>query len=205
MLSYFDFKPSLAMGLYFCGGILLGILLSLTNTAFEKENQQSPLDELRLLLHGGINNPWRSLIIPVTVVASSLLAKMFSYSNPAWVGLTVIFVATLDNTLGVKRLLQRIFGTISGAFISYLVLSHIHLTLQLALVVGLLAFFMPFAIKHYGLFSLLITCMVLILIDISMLAHGGDMRLLLWRFIDTVVGCIWVLVANIILKMPCGT
>ena len=122
MLSYFDFKPSLAMGLYFCGGILLGILLSLTNTAFEKENQQSPLDELRLLLHGGINNPWRSLIIPVTVVASSLLAKMFSYSNPAWVGLTVIFVATLDNTLGVKRLLQRIFGTISGAFISYLVL-----------------------------------------------------------------------------------
>ena len=45
LLSYFDFKPSLAMGLYFCGGILLGILLSLTNTAFEKENQQSPLTE----------------------------------------------------------------------------------------------------------------------------------------------------------------
>lgn len=201
LLSHFDFKPSLAMGLYFCGGILLGILLSLANTAFEKEDQYTPLEELRILLHGGINDPWRSLAIPLTVVASTLLAEMFSYSNPAWVGLTVIFVATPDNTLGVKRLLQRILGTIAGAFISYMVLSNIHLPLQLALVVGLLAFFMPFAFRHYGLFSLLMTCIVLILIDISMLAQGGDMRLLFWRCIDTVLGCLCVLIANTILKL----
>lgn len=201
LLSFFDFTPSWGMGLYFCGGILFGILLSLTDMAFEKENQQSALEQLRMLFHGGINNPYRSLIIPFTVVASSLLAKMFSYSNPAWVGLTVIFVATLDNTLELKRLLERIFGTIAGAIISYLVLSHIHQPLQLALVVGVLAFFMPFTIRHYGLFSLLMTSMVLILIDLAMLSYGGDMRLLLWRCIDTVLGCLCVLTANIVLKL----
>lgn len=201
LLSFFDFTPSWGMGLYFCCGIIFGILISLTDMAFQKEDQQSALEQLRILLHGGINNPWRSLIIPATVVVSSLLAQMYAYSNPAWVGLTVIFVAALDNTLELKRLLERTIGTIVGAVISYLVLTHVHLPLQLALVVGVLAFFMPFSIRHYGIFSLLMTCIVLILIDIAMLANGGDINLLFWRCVDTVFGCLCVLAANIFLKL----
>lgn len=200
LLSYLDFSPSLSMGLYFCGGIFFGIFLSLANMAFEHEDQQLPLDQLRAMLHGDINNPYFGLAIPVTVIASSLIAKNLSYSNPAWVGLTVIFVANSDNTLQLKRILDRVGGTIVGAFLSYLILSCIHITLQLALIVGLLAFFIPFSFRYYSLFSLLITCAVLILIDIAMLAYGGDMRLLLWRCIDTVFGCLCVLAANIILK-----
>ena len=200
LLSFFDFTPSLAMGLYFCGGILLGLLLSLAEMAFEQENEERPLAQLRALLHGDINNPRLSLVIPVTVVVSSLIAKNFSYANPAWVGLTVIFVANADDSLELKRILARVAGTIAGAFLAYLLLRSIHLPLQLALVVGLLAFFMPFSIKHYSIFSLLITCIVLVLIDIVMLDHGGDMRLLFWRCIDTVFGCVCVFFANLILK-----
>lgn len=200
LLSFFDFKPSLAMGLYFCGGILLGLLLSLAEMAFEQEDEQRPLEQLRALLHGDINDPWLSLVIPFTVVLSSLIAKNFSYANPAWVGLTVIFVANAGDSLELKRILARVGGTIAGTFAAYLILRSTHQPLQLALVVGLLAFFMPFSIKHYSVFSLLITCIVLVLIDIVMLNYGGDMRLLFWRCIDTVFGCVCVFIANLVLK-----
>ena len=201
LLSFFDFTPSLLLAVYFCGGILFGICLSLANMAFEKEDQQSPLEQLRELLHGDTNNIYFSLIIPVTVVISTLLAELFTYSEPAWVGLTIIFVANADITLEFRRLMDRIVGTIVGAFMSYLVLDHIHQPLQLALVVGILAFFIPFVVKHYSIFSFLMTCIVLILIDIAMFSHGGAMRLLFWRCLDTVSGCICVLVANIVLAL----
>ena len=200
LLSFFDFTPSLAMGLYFCGGVLLGLLLSLANMAFVQEDERPPLEQLRALLHGDINNPWLSLFIPATVVVSTLIAENLSYSDPAWVGLTVVFVANAADSLQLKRILDRVVGTIAGTALAYLILSHVHVPLQLALLVGLLAFFMPFALKQYTLFSLLITCIVLVLIDISMFHHGGDMRLLLWRCIDTVLGCVCVLVANLLLK-----
>lgn len=200
LLSYFDFTPSIAMGLYFISGICFGLFMSLAAMAFEHEDQRAPADQLRALLHGDINNPYLSLAIPATVVVSSLIAENLSYSNPAWVGLTVVFVANSDNSLELKRLSQRVFGTIAGAFISYLILSHIHTPLRLALLVGLLAFFIPFSLRRYGVFCLLITCIVLVLIDIAMLEHGGDMRLLLWRGVDTVFGCLCVLAANIVLK-----
>lgn len=196
LLGYFDFTPSLLMGLYFCGGILLGLLLSLANMAFEQEDQQGPLEQLRALLHGGTNNPWFSLLVPLTVVASSLLARALSFTDPAWVGLTVIFVATADISHEYARLLNRIIGTIAGAFISYAILSHVHEPLRLALVVGLLAFFIPFVLKRYWLFCLLMTCIVLMLLDIAMFSQGGDMGLLFWRCVDTVCGCLCVLLAN---------
>lgn len=200
LLSYFDFTPSLIMGLYFCGGILLGLFLSLAAMAFEQENEQSPLDQLRALFHGGVNNPCFSLITPATVVISSLLARNFAYANPAWVGLTVIFVADPDHTLELRRLLDRVVGTVAGAVISYLLLRHVHMPLQLALIAGLASFLLPFALRSYSLFSLLTTCIVLILIDIAMLEQGGDMRLLAWRCIDTLFGCLCVLVSNLALK-----
>lgn len=200
LLSYFDFTPSLLMGLYFCGGIFLGLLLSFTNMAFEQEDQQSPLEQLRALLHGDINNPYYSLIVPITVIASSLLAKLFAYTDPAWVGLTVIFVASSDTSIELRRLLDRAVGTIAGAFMAYSILFYIHLPLQLALIVGLLAFFMPFVVKRYSIFSFLMTCIVLVLIDIALLHYGGDMRLLFWRCIDTCFGCACVMLSDLIRK-----
>lgn len=196
LLSYFDFTPSLPMALYFCSGILFGIMLSLAAMAFEREDEPRPLDQVREFLHGDMNNPYASLIIPITVVASSLIAKSFSYSNPAWVGLTVIFVADANGILELRRLSDRVAGTIAGAFISFLILSHFQDPLRLALIVASLAFFMPFMARWYSLFSLIMTCMVLVLINIAMIGHGGDMKLLLWRCIDTILGCVCVLASH---------
>ncbi len=197
LLNYFDFTLSLAMGLYFCSGVILGLFLSLAATAFEKENEQPPLDQLKKLLHGDVNNLYSSLAMPATVVISSLIAENFSYANPAWVGLTVIFVFVQNRGLEWRRALDRVTGTVAGTILSYLILSFLHLPLRLALIIGVLAFFMPFAIKRYSIFSALITCVVLILINIAMFSQGGDMGLLLWRSIDTVFGCACALLAHL--------
>lgn len=200
LLSFFDFTPSFAMGVYFCGGIILGTFLSLAAMAFEPENEQRPIDQFRALLHGDINNLYFSLITPVTVVIASLIAEFFSYSNPAWVGLTVIFVADSDHSVESRRIWDRVIGTVVGTIVSYFILSHIHMPLRLALIVGAFAFFIPFVAKHYSLFSFLITCVVLVLINVAMLKEGGDMGLLLWRCIDTAFGCACVLISNLILR-----
>lgn len=200
LLNYFDFTLSLSMGIFFCSGILLGLFLSLTATAFETENEQGPIYQLRELLHGDMNNPLSSLAVPITVVISCLVARNFSYANPAWVGLTVIFVSDSNQRLELRRALDRIIGTVAGTLLSYLILSYIHLPLRLALIVGVLAFFIPFVLQRYSLFSMLITCIVLILIYIAMFAQGGDMGLLLWRSIDTVVGCGFVLASNLVIR-----
>lgn len=200
LLSYFDFSLSLPMALYFCSGIALGLFLSLAAMAFEKEDEERPIDQLRALLHGDINNLSFSLITPVTVIVSSLIAEMFSYANPAWVGLTVIFVSNSNHRLELRRVLDRVLGTAVGTFVAYLILSYFHLPLRLALIVGLFAFFMPFAAKHYSLFSFLITCVVLVLINIAMFREGGAMGLLLWRCIDTIFGCACVLASDLILR-----
>lgn len=200
LLNYFDFTLSLPMGIYFCSGILFGLFLSLAATAFEMENEKRPLDQIRDLLHGDMNNPWLSLVVPITVIAASLIAENFSYANPAWVGLTVIFVSNPDQNLELRRAFDRIIGTVAGTLLSWLILTYIHLPLRLALMVGLLAFFVPFAIKRYSLFSMLITCIVLVLINIAMIGRGGDMGLLLWRSIDTIFGCGCVLVSYIVMR-----
>lgn len=200
LLNYFDFTLSLPMGLYFCAGIVLGLLLSLMATAFETENEKRPIDQLRALLHGDINDLRSSLVIPITVVISSLIAETFAYANPAWVGLTVIFVASSNRSLELRRALDRIIGTIAGTVVAYLILSYLHLPLRLALIVGGLAFFLPFVGKRYSLFSLLMTCIVLVLINIAMSEQGGDMDLLLWRCIDTAFGCGCVLAANLAVR-----
>ncbi|MBD5607561.1 MAG: FUSC family protein, partial [Desulfovibrio sp.] len=75
-----------------------------------------------------------------------------------------------------------------------------HLPLRLALIVGLLAFLLPFVVKKYSLFSLIMTCIVLVLIDIAMLDRGGDMGLLLWRCIDTIFGCFCVLISHLVMR-----
>lgn len=201
LLNYFDFSLSLSMGLYFGSGLIFGLILSLMATAFETENEKRPIDQLRALLHGDINTLRYSLVIPVTVVISSLIAESFSYANPAWVGLTVIFVATSNQNMELRRAFDRIIGTVAGAAAAFLILCFIQLPLRLALIVGLLAFFLPFVKKKYCLFSILITCIVLVLINIAMAEKGGAMGLLLWRCIDTAFGCGCVLVSNLVMRL----
>ncbi len=201
LISFFDLSPSLPMGIYFLCGAIWGIFLSMANMAFESENQESPIKQLRELLHGATNNRYYCIAVPVTVIGSTLIASIFNFRDPAWVGLTVIFVARAETSEELKRIFERAGGTLAGTIIAFVVVSQISQPLQLALIVAFFAFFVPFFLNHYALFSMTATCLILLFIDIIMSSQGGDISILYWRFFDTAFGCVCVLASNTILKM----
>ncbi|WP_165174749.1 FUSC family protein [Desulfovibrio sp. ZJ369] len=203
LLTSFGISASLVMALAFLGGIALGICLSLVGMAFETDSPEpEPLDEFKAFMHGATNGRLFGVAVPVTVLASTLAARYFSFSDPAWVGLTVLFVMHSDGATELFRVWARTLGTLAGVLVSGVILYTVGNPLLIGLGIGLFAFAIPFVVKdHYILFSFVITCAVLLLIDISMFQRGGDFPLLRWRLIDTVIACAWVLASNLTLRL----
>lgn len=203
LLTSFGFSANLPMALAFLGGIALGVCLSLVGMAFEAESAEpKPLDEFKAFAHGATNGRLFGVAVPVTVLASTLAALHFSFSDPAWVGLTVLFVMHSDGATELFRIWARALGTLAGVLVSAVILYNVSNPLLIGLGIGVFAFAMPFVMKnHYILFSFVITCAVLLLIDISMFQMGGDFPLLRWRLIDTVIACAWVLASNLTLRL----
>ncbi len=201
LLTSFGFSASLPMALAFLAGIALGICLSLIGMTFEEESDTTPLQEFREFLHGATNSRLFGVAVPVTVLLSTLAARYLSFSDPAWVGLTVLYVMHSDGATELFRIWARALGTLMGVFVSAVILFTVAEPLHIAIAIALAAFAMPFAKGHYILFSFGITCVVLLLIDISMFTSGGDIPLLRWRLIDTVIASACVLVSNLTLRL----
>ena len=201
LLTSFGFSATLPMALAFLGGIALGICLSLVSMLFEADDATTPLEEFKAFLHGATNGRLFGVAVPVTVLFSTLAARYFSFSDPAWVGLTVLFVMHSDGATELFRIWARTLGTLAGVLVSAVILYNVTAPLHIAVAIGVAAFAMPYAKGHYVLFSFVITCAVLLLIDISMFQMGGDMSLLRWRLIDTVIACACVLLSNLTLRL----
>ena len=201
LLTSFGFSPSPPMALAFLGGIALGVCLSLVAMIFEEEDAATPLEEFTAFLHGATNGRLFGVAVPVTVLLSTLAARHFAFSDPAWVGLTVLYVMHSDGATELFRIWARTLGTLAGVLVAAVILYNVTDPLHIAVGIALAAFAMPFAKGHYILFSFVITCAVLLLIDISMLRMGGDIPLLRWRLIDTVIACAWVLASNLTLRL----
>lgn len=204
LLSTFDFTPTPAFALAFFGGICLGTCLSLVAMAFEEKNSTgglTPLEEFRALRHGAANDPLFGIAVPVTVLLSTLGARWFSFSDPGWVGLTALFIMHSDGGAELARIRDRALGTLLGVGLSAILLHWQPGPLFIAGAVAVAAFVMPFTVKtRYMVFSLAITCAVLLLLDIAMFRMGGDLPLLRWRLQDTALGCLGVLISNLTLR-----
>lgn len=204
LLASFGLHASPAVALAFLGGIALGICLSLIGMLYEEADDggSQPLDEFRAVLHGDTNDRLFGLAVPVTVLVSILAARYFDFSNPAWVGLTVLFVMHTDGATELHHIRDRVLGTFLGVLVSSALLYSTTSLLVITLGVAISAFLIPLAGKeHYMAFSFAVTCAVLLLIDISMFLQGGDFDLLRWRLIDTVSACIWVLASNFVVRL----
>lgn len=204
LLASFGFHASWDLALAFFGGIALGICLSLAGMAYEKKDEggSQPLEEFRAVLHGDTNDRLFGLAVPVTVLASTLTARYFAFSNPAWVGLTVLFVMHTDGATELRHIRDRVLGTFLGVLASSALLYSTTSLLAITAGVAVSAFLIPLAGKtRYMAFSFAITCAVLLLIDIAMFLQGGDFDLLRWRLVDTVTACVWVLASNIVVRL----
>lgn len=201
LLTDFGFSPSLPMAGAFLSGLALGTVLSLAGMPFEARGEITPWQEFQALVHGATNSRLFGMAVPVTVLGATLIARSFHFSDPAWVGLTVLYVMHSDGATELFRIWARALGTLAGVLVSALILYATHNPLHIAAAIALAAFGMSLTRSRYLVFSFCVTCVVLLLIDISMFRAGGDFSLLRWRFIDTIVAGACVLVSNLTLRL----
>jgi uncharacterized membrane protein YccC len=126
--------------------------------------------------------------IGVAAVMSEILPLQRSY----WVVLTVAIVMKPDFRSVFARAVQRGLGTIAGAVLGAVILAAVPYGALLLVPVAVLAGLLPYGrSRNYGLMTVFLTPLVVLLID---LPDRTGWRLAEARLIDTLLGCAIVLV-----------
>jgi uncharacterized membrane protein YccC len=126
--------------------------------------------------------------VGVAAVMSEILPLQRSY----WVVLTVAIVMKPDFGSVFARAVQRGLGTVAGAVLGAVILAVVPYGALLLIPVAVLAALLPYGrSRNYGLMSVFLTPLVVLLID---LPDRTGWRLAEARLIDTLLGCAIVLV-----------
>lgn len=178
--------------------LLAGGLWAMVITAFDawlwrtEELGTRPLAELRQVFAGDINSPRYAGVLALCVVLGTLSARHFGAIEPGWVGLTVLFVMHVKDSLALRRMADRLLGTLIGFVIAWALVKSVHAPEVVAMWVLACAYLFPISLaRSYLAFSAVVTVLVLLVIDLLLAAHGGDLPLLRWRVYDTVLGGLW--------------
>lgn len=204
LLTHFGMTSSISAAAIYMAGLALGATLSVLGIRFGsgQGSGASPFEEFKAFKQGAVNNPLFGMAVPATVLLCTLAAGGLHFSHPAWVGLTVLFVMHSDGATELRRIRDRALGTVVGVIAAAPLVFYISSPLPLAAYVFCAALFIPYAQRgHYMLFSFIITLIVLLLIDMATLRMGGDISLLRWRLLDTILACGGVLISNLILRL----
>lgn len=147
-------------------------------------------------VHDIVNAGPTARLATVRLTACIMLAEAFSevlkLQRSYWIALTVAIVMKPDFGSVFARAVQRAVGTAIGVVVGAAVLKLAPSGLPLLVFVALFAGLLPIGVvRNYGLFSIFITPLILILIDSL---AGNPSALLRTRLIDTLLGCGIVLV-----------
>jgi len=188
------FPASVEAGLALLGGGLWAMVITVFDAWLWRTEELGtrPLFELRQVLGGDINSPVYALMLSLVVMAGTLSARDLGAVEPGWVGLTVLFVMHVKDSLALRRIRDRLLGTLIGFVIAWVWVEAVHAPGLLALGVIVCAYLFPISlVRSYLAFSAVVTVLVLLVIDLLWAAHGGDLPLLRWRVYDTVLGGLW--------------
>jgi uncharacterized membrane protein YccC len=123
---------------------------------------------------------------------AAVITQSFSLTRSYWVVLTVAIVLKPDYGSVFARALQRGIGTIVGAFLGAAILAVVPYGLWLLVPFGVLAALLPYGkARNFGLSATFLTPLVVLLIDLE---NKSGWRLAADRLIDTLLGCVVVLV-----------
>lgn len=203
LIAEMGLPANLSVAIAYLSGAILAFILSVVEDLLEPNCALywEPFDELKQLMSGDINGPLFGFTLPLTILAASISAQWINARHAGWVGLTVLFVMHVNDASTWIRLRQRIIGTLLGVLIAYALVRWLPIIL-FPLLITLLALFIPLFLRQsYQWFSTLITVIILLVINIALLHHGGDLELIRWRFFDTLLGCFWVATALILLRL----
>jgi uncharacterized membrane protein YccC len=149
------------------------------------------------------NFNWKSntfrhaLRVAVATTTGFLISEFFPFGHGYWIMLTIIVILKPAYSITKSRNRDRLFGTLAGAAIGVLILVIVkdkHLMIGFMLVLMVLAY--SFMRTRYLLFVTLMTPYILILLYILNPLHFKD--LILDRVIDTAIGSVVALLANLL-------
>lgn len=186
------FAATIVAAQAFAGGGMFALLV-LVLTSQWRDTQAtgiSPAGEVTALLAGERNPLFYAMTLACAVALALLLAETLHAQLPGWVGLTVLFVMHPDDATALKLMAQRIGGTLAGVVVAGIVVHAFHDAWTLVgLAIALAALLPKATATNYFWMSGTFTLLVLLLLDLALLAQGGDAPLLLWRLYDTLLGC----------------
>jgi uncharacterized membrane protein YccC len=131
------------------------------------------------------------------MAVAEALTMLLPLERSYWLALTVAVVLKPDFGSVFARAVQRGLGTLVGAVLGGAVVALHPNGWVLVLLAGAIAFLLPITqVRHFGMFSTALTPLVIILLEVGRTA-GWD--LLLARMLDTVAGCVVVLVFGYLL------
>jgi uncharacterized membrane protein YccC len=138
-----------------------------------------------------------ALRLGVCMAVAEALTLFVPLERSYWLALTVAIVLKPDFGSVFARAVQRGGGTFVGAFLGAAVLALNPNGWVLVLFAAVIAFLLPIAqVRQYGMFATALTPLVIVLLEIG---HAGSWDLLVARLLDTVVGCVVVLVVGYLL------
>lgn len=145
-----------------------------------------------------------ALIIGMAVGLSLLLAGLLQLDRPYWVPVSCLAVMQGANLRAVwNRQLQRLLGTGLGLLLTWLLISLPLTAWSVALLVMLLsAVIESLVVRHYGLASVFITPMAILLAEAAHLGQGTASALIEARFYDTLAGGLLGLLGGLSLHWP---
>lgn len=133
----------------------------------------------------------------VCMAVAEVLTMLVPLERSYWLALTVAVVLKPDFGSVFARAVQRGAGTLVGAVFGAAVVALHPNGWVIVVLAGTIAFLLPITqVRHYGMFSTALTPLVIILLEVG---HSGSWDLLLARMIDTVAGCVIVLVFGYLL------
>jgi uncharacterized membrane protein YccC len=174
--------------------VLRGVLDVLSGRRPPARTRRSPrarprdrLDDLIGEIIGGRLAGLFAIRLMVSVGVAAVISEALSVERSYWVVLTVALVLRPDFGSVFARAVQRGAGTVVGAVAGAAILAVVPYGPLLLIPCAVLALLLPYGrSRNFGLFSIFLTPLVVVLIDL--LAHTG-WTLAINRLIDTLLGC----------------
>ncbi|MBV8886288.1 MAG: FUSC family protein [Chroococcidiopsidaceae cyanobacterium CP_BM_RX_35] len=131
-----------------------------------------------------------ALCYGIVVTLGWVISPFLGIQNPFWVAVTTLFVMRPDSRATAQRTVERVAGTLIGVLLVWGIITLTQSPKFLILCIILTTPLIPIGFaSNYTLCCIAITVLVMVMIDLLTLTHGGDLFLLPMRFYSTAVGC----------------
>ena len=154
----------------------------------------SLMTEIRNNLSFRSNTFRHAVRLGVTTALAAIISAAFHIARGYWIPITVVVVMKPNYGGTIQRAAQRITGTVAGALLAALILWSIHQPWLLLLSLAILSF-ATFTLRsgNYGLFSLALTPMIMVMLDLARPGTPFDSFL---RLIHTIIGSVLAIVCG---------